>query len=100
MSIIRLQRDHKGWDDLPLVGNVRRGLLMMSRVSPVCQYAVQKPHYKPWFWLIPEVEEWLFERGAEYRLLFRRTRKGVYGHWCIEVPDELALMFRLTWGGQ
>lgn len=100
MSIVRLQRDDIPWSALDLMGRpARGGLLLMSRVAPVGKYAVQKARYKPWFWLVPEVEEWLDEHQADYRLLFRPTRNGVRSHWCIEVPDDLAVLFKLTWGG-
>lgn len=98
--VVRLQRDDIPWSALDFMGRpARGGLLLMARQSPVGKYAVQKSSYRPWFWLVPEVEAWLDEHNADYELRWRPTRKGIKSHWCIVLDREIATLFKLTWGG-
>lgn len=97
---IRLQRDDFNWNSLSFLRETHCGYLRMCRVEPVGIYAVQKPGYKPWFYLAPEVEHWLDERNMGYELVFRRTRNGVKGHWRIKLERDHAMLFKLTWGGK
>jgi hypothetical protein len=49
-----------------------------------------------WYrYLQDEMHEWLVSMGIEYTLIFIEI--GVVTYWYIDIPDDSAVLFKLTW---
>lgn len=64
--------------------------------------------YKSWEWdscyryLNDEIHEWFTSYNVDYELhcIIFKKNKEEYIIWAIEITEEIALLFKLTWGGK
>jgi hypothetical protein len=57
------------------------------------------------FYLHDDIGEWLLEHGVQshkckLHWLGGDPTRGLEGNWTLSVPDNIALLFKLTWGGK